>query len=108
MTTYSYDRRSGSGSDWVTDEVLDQRSPSGETYRKLIEDFLEELTLNGQKLHKTLNSGVENARASIQGGRGATDRDVLDAVQRVVSHRFGDDPLAKAVALAIATGRGFF
>ena len=94
--------------EWLLGEVFDQKASSGGTPRKLIEDFLEQLATEGQVLHKQLAAAVKKARATVQGGEKVTEKDVVEAVRHIVTSRFGEDPLAKAVTKAIATGDGFF
>jgi hypothetical protein len=99
--TYSYDRSAGQSEvEWVENEILT------EEVRKAIDDFLKLVLRQGQAVHHQVDAQWDLATKKVQGGDKISKEDVLRAVAKVIENRFGDDPLAKAMARAIALGDG--
>jgi len=99
--TYSYDRAAGRNEvEWVENEILT------EEVRKAIDDFLKLMIQRGQAVHHQVDAQWDLAIKKVHGGDKISKEDVLQAVAKAIAYRFGDDPLAKAVARAIAFGDG--
>jgi F420-dependent methylenetetrahydromethanopterin dehydrogenase len=88
---------------WVEDEVLNQHGVG-----KAIDAFIRTLLRDGQATHRTLQAQLDWATSNVQDGDKIRMGDVVRAVQRHVEGEFGEDPLAKAIARAIATGDYLF
>lgn len=99
--TYSYDRTAGSNEvEWVENEILTS------DVRKSIDDFLSTMIREGQAVHRVVDRQWEWAVKKVGGGEHVNKKDLVQAVAKHISTQFGEDPLAKAVARAIALGEG--
>lgn len=97
--SYSYDRSAAQDSD--ADEVL-----SSKEIRESLDSFLNVVIREGQKLHWLIDKQWDWVSQNVQGGDKISKRDVVQAVARAIEPKFGNDPLAKALARAIALGEG--
>lgn len=116
---YDYDRRAAKkpksegltpssslseGAQWVVYEVLNDKENGKYLYEHFVE-YLHDFIKRSQELHELLMKRYKEAAGSVDGGDKISQKDLVDALFReVVYQNFGDDPLAKLLARALATG----